>query len=158
MTPFANLSKLVRRMLNQQADPAQNVDPDPNASPANNDNNTAEIESLRTQLAEAQAATQQQAQAMLETTRQAYRLAAPELPDGAFTGDTLPTLTQNFELARSVAVHLKETGAVNGKVDATPGTPPPISPRQPSQPAATLRGVEAIAYALRNPGKGNTEE
>jgi len=69
-------------------------------------------------------------------------------------GDTLAAINERVTLARDAATAGAEAVRTNAaaQVPAGGGTT-----RLPAQPPEKIRGVSRIAYALSNPGPGNTE-
>ena len=115
------------------------------------DNTPDPLATLQAQLAQA-----------LETTRGALRAANPDLPDAAFTGGDLTTLTQSIDSARAVADHVRtQIETAQAAAAATnPGVRTPTgggTTRQAIQVPINLHGVSRITFALNHPGPGMTE-
>lgn len=116
------------------------------------------VADLQAQLADAQGATAAAAEAGVTATREALRTANPDLPEAAFTGDTIEAINGTLKAHQETAdgARTKEQADAKaraaGAVHAGPG-----SHREAPAVPANARGISKIAHALKNPGPGMTE-
>ena len=133
-------------------------DQQPNTDPPPDPNTDAPtVADLQAQLATANERAQAATEASVTGTRDALRAANPNLPDAAFTGETVEALNTTVNAHRETAT----TATTQAETDArnrAAGLPAPAggTTRTPQIPDG-LRGSRKIAYALQHPGPGSTE-
>jgi hypothetical protein len=90
--------------------------------------------------------------ALLQTTREAN----PNIPGDLINGEDPATIAASVEGARAIVARVSE---LNPTAPAGGERPPggAGSPPRTAEVPAGLRGLNRIAYALSNPGPGNTE-